>query len=155
MSDAPLRVRQRKLHRALRVPHATGGCGRLLATLTRRGHRDVRVMWTVRRRMPFALILRIAQHDVDGTLTAIDVSAWRLEALRDAIDDAIARRDAIRTELGALADDTADDADESTDSDTDHAPACFPGASSAAPSSRAALSPAHGDGPILFEDTDP
>jgi hypothetical protein len=150
--------RVREIFEELRTPRPEGGVGIELATI-RRGYLSspVRAILTCRATQPFTLTFRLVTRSMRNGLNLVDLGPDCLEELRDAVDDAIRRRDAIRTELGALADDADDDAGESTadDPNTDHAPVCFPGASSAAPSSRAALSTAHEDGPILFEDMDP
>jgi hypothetical protein len=101
-------ARKRELHDAHRVPLPNGGCGIELAHIERRGFRDVGVT-LLARRDSFVLTFRLVQKDRHGRIVVVDVSAFSLEELRDAVDDAIARRDEITRELASLAPPPLDD----------------------------------------------
>jgi hypothetical protein len=52
--------------------------------------------------VPLEIVLRLATGSARHGTNLVDVPAHRLEALRDAVDAAIRRRDEILTELEAL-----------------------------------------------------
>jgi hypothetical protein len=95
--------RVREIFDELRAKRPEGGVGIELGRI-RRGYlsSDVRAILTCRATLPFTMTFRLAARSSRNGLNLIDINPDHLEALRDAVDDAIRRRDAIRAELDAL-----------------------------------------------------
>lgn len=97
------RDRVSEMHAALRAPRPEGGHGIAIAAISRGRHSsDLRVVFTARPTMPLVPALRLATASSRSGIAIIDLDAHHLEELRDAIDAAIRRRDAIVAELEAL-----------------------------------------------------